>query len=425
MLTEQSPLEKYQLDQCIGKGNFGDVYKAHERASSEVFAIKILNLDESSDDIKTVLQEIEFLSKLKSPYITRYYETLIHDMTLWIVMEHCGGGSCMDLLRYHKRLSEEMTLYIIRDTCRGLKYLHDERKVHRDIKLANILLTQNGGIKLADFGVSGEITLTQAKKHTFVGTPYWMAPEVITTSSVGYNQKADIWSLGITTIELVTGKPPLSQIDPMDALFEIPKNEPPCLEGEEYSDNIKDFIKYCLKLNHRQRPNAATLLHHSFISCKNENPNMSFRLSQLIKQKQNYFTKHNRESRKPRHEILKPLEENTMIEWDFNTKMSAKTKQSSVELKDWDQIVDNKIPYEPNHNEMANKQQLEISKDLHYNEAFIYCLQRVLDRARNPSTKLVVNLLIRQMIEYEHQQPGLSEAIIEELLNFKAFSESS
>ncbi|KAK7676934.1 hypothetical protein QCA50_020127 [Cerrena zonata] len=346
MLTEQSPLEKYQLDQCIGKGNFGDVYKAHERASSEVFAIKILNLDESSDDIKTVLQEIEFLSKLKSPYITR-------------------------------------------DTCRGLKYLHDERKVHRDIKLANILLTQNGGIKLADFGVSGEITLTQAKKHTFVGTPYWMAPEVITTSSVGYNQKADIWSLGITTIELVTGKPPLSQIDPMDALFEIPKNEPPCLEGEEYSDNIKDFIKYCLKLNHRQRPNAAT------------------------------------ESRKPRHEILKPLEENTMIEWDFNTKMSAKTKQSSVELKDWHQIVDNKIPYEPNHNEMANKQQLEISKDLHYNEAFIYCLQRVLDRARNPSTKLVVNLLIRQMIEYENQQPGLSEAIIEELLNFKAFSESS
>jgi serine/threonine-protein kinase 24/25/MST4 len=255
------PESIYTKQTCIGGGSFGKVYKGVDKRTGQSVAIKVIDVENADDEVDDIIQEISILGGLNSPYVTKYYGSFLKGSDLWIVMEFCSGGSCQDLLQ-PGLIPEDYICIIVRELLMGLEYLHNDGKLHRDIKAANILLGANGQVKLADFGVSGQLTATMTKKNTFVGTPFWMAPEVIKQS--GYDHKADIWSLGITALELALGEPPYSDIHPMKVLFLIPKNPAPVLEGN-FSKDFKDFVHKCLRKEPRERPSARELLKHPWV----------------------------------------------------------------------------------------------------------------------------------------------------------------
>jgi len=248
----------------LGEGSYGSVFKALDKRDNKIVAIKVLEVE--NEDTSDLRKEINFLKDCHSETIVAYKGSFEKDNHIWIVMEYCGAGSICDLMAIcEKTLSEEQIAAVMKMALQGLQYLHSCKKIHRDIKSGNILLTHAGDCKLADFGVSAELTNTLSKRKTVIGTPYWMAPEVL--QSAEYDGKADIWSLAITAIELAVGEPPHSNVHPMRAIFLIPTSEPPTLpDPDDWSEDFNNFLKTCLAKDPAKRPTATQLLQsHPFI----------------------------------------------------------------------------------------------------------------------------------------------------------------
>ncbi|XP_070409310.1 mitogen-activated protein kinase kinase kinase kinase 4 isoform X5 [Nothobranchius furzeri] len=271
----RDPAGIFELVEVVGNGTYGQVYKGRHVKTGQLAAIKVMEVtEEEEEEIKLEINMLKSYSHHRN--IATYYGAFIkkgpagQDHQLWLVMEYCGAGSVTDLVKKTKGscLKEDWIAYICREVLRGLSHLHSHHVIHRDIKGQNVLLTENAEVKLVDFGVSAQLDKTIGRRNTFIGTPYWMAPEVIACDEnpeATYDYRSDLWSLGITALEMADGAPPLCDMHPMRALFLIPRNPPPRLKSKKWSKRFLSFVDSCLIKNHLHRPTTDALLRHAFI----------------------------------------------------------------------------------------------------------------------------------------------------------------
>ncbi|XP_075561326.1 myosin-IIIa isoform X3 [Pelecanus crispus] len=271
------PSDTWEIIETIGKGTYGKVFKVLNKKNGSKAAVKILDpvhdIDEEIEAEYNILKALSDHPNVVKFYGMYYKKDVKNGDQLWLVLELCNGGSVTDLvkgfLKRGERMNELIIAYILHEALMGLQHLHENKTIHRDIKGNNILLTTEGGVKLVDFGVSAQLTSTRLRRNTSVGTPFWMAPEVIACEQQldsSYDARCDAWSLGITAIELGDGDPPLADLHPMRALFKIPRNPPPTLQQPElWSPEFNDFINKCLTKDYEKRPTVSRLLQHDFI----------------------------------------------------------------------------------------------------------------------------------------------------------------
>ncbi|CAN0233871.1 unnamed protein product [Ascophyllum nodosum] len=271
----------YKLDRIIGNGAFATVWKAFCPARGVHVAVKVMDLENVTHSFEDIRQEVAVMRMCNHPNVLSCYTSFVHENELWLVMEFMSKGSCLHVMNVSKRegkgegMKEEWIAYVLKQTLQGLKYFHDQGQIHRDIKAGNILLGEDGRVKLADFGVAGWLVGYGNRRNvakTFVGTPCWMAPEVMEQVD-GYNQKADIWSVGITALELAKGHAPYARLEPMKVLMQTIEREPPSLKsypddrqpgGDVFGRNFKEVVRFCLQKNPKERPNCSSLLGKKF-----------------------------------------------------------------------------------------------------------------------------------------------------------------
>jgi len=255
---------EYAINEQVGSGAFGSVFKGTRRKDNKQVAIKIIDLEESKDDVQTICREITTLVSSSCPQLINYYGSAVFGTKLWIAMEFVDGGSILDKMKKQsKPLNEEQIAYVVHEVLLGLDYLSRAHKIHRDIKAANILISRSGQVKLADFGATAQLTDTMTKCSTFVGSPYWMAPEVMTQPS--YDAKADIWSLGVTCYEMAFRHPPNATVHPLKVTMLIPRLPAPEV-GANFSPDFQAFVKACCTKNPQQRPDIPSLLKMPFVA---------------------------------------------------------------------------------------------------------------------------------------------------------------
>jgi len=265
-----STADSYNLCHPIGKGATANVWHATCIPLQKEVAIKIIDLENYPSNLEEIRREIQLMRLCSNPNLVSYRSSFINEHSLWLVMDYSSGGSVYDIMQHSfpNGITDEVLIAtILREALKGIEYLHSTGRIHRDVKAGNLLVHEDGSIKVGDFGVSAWLVdagMRRESRLTFVGTPCWMAPEVMEQNQ-GYDYKADIWSLGITALEIAKGQAPLAQYPPMRVLLLTLQNPPPSLEGTSFSKPFQNFVEVCLQKDPAKRPTATKLLEHKFL----------------------------------------------------------------------------------------------------------------------------------------------------------------